>query len=138
MIKKYFKKNLNIDIYKNPDEAFVIIQNDEYIIKILEKKNQNVEGSVEDKLKTGEFNRKEYEKIFNKLLKDKYKIKIEYGFCISKFLQNKFESDNLKYKIIKEIMDEDNIKLFYGEEEFYFDKILDWIYIKFINGFSKK
>ena len=49
----YFKKKFDIDIYKNPDEAFVTIIGNIYNIKILEKKNQNVSGSVEDKLKTG-------------------------------------------------------------------------------------
>ena len=125
--KKYFKKTLNINIYKNPDEAFVIYSNNEYNIKILEKKNQNVEGSVEDKLKTGDFNRREYLKIFNKELNNKFKINIDYAFCISKFLQNKFESNNIKYINIKEIMDEDNIKLFYGEDKSYFYNLLKWI-----------
>ena len=64
--KLYFKEYYNINIYKQPDEAFVIYSDDKFYIKILEKKNQNVEGSVEDKLKTGLFNKKEYEKIFNK------------------------------------------------------------------------
>jgi hypothetical protein len=37
--KTYFKKNFNINnIYRKPDEAFIIIHNDEYHIKILEKK----------------------------------------------------------------------------------------------------
>jgi hypothetical protein len=52
---------------------------------------------------------------------------IEYAFCISKFLQNKFESNNIKYNIIKEIMLEDNIKIFYGEDDNYLDIIYDWI-----------
>ena len=44
-------------------------------------------------------------------------------------LQNKFESKQIKYKIIKEIMDEDDIKIFYGEDEKYFDILFNWIMI---------
>jgi hypothetical protein len=129
--KLYFKKEFDINIYKNPDEAFLIFTNNECNIKILEKKNQNVSGSVEDKLKTGRFNRREYEKIFEKETENKnilYKFNIFYAFCISKFLENKFESNEIKYNTIKEIMKEDNINLFYGEHSLYFDNILKWIY----------
>jgi len=129
--KLYFKKKFNIDVYKHPDEAFLIISKNKYYIKILEKKNQNVNGSVEDKLKTGKFNKKEYEKIFEKCitnLKLSHKFDISYAFCISKFLQNKFMSNLPKYEIIKEIMTEDDIQIFYGEDENYFDKLFEWIH----------
>jgi hypothetical protein len=121
------KKEFDINIYKNPDEAFIIFNNNDVYIKILEKKNQNVEGSVEDKLKTGGFNKREYEKMISKENKTKYIFSISYAFCVSKFLQNKFESNQIKYNIIKEIMTEDNIKIFYGEDEKYFDTLLEWI-----------
>jgi len=123
--KEYFKKYYNLDIYKQPDEAFIIISDDMLKIKILEKKNQNVEGSVEDKLKTGLFNKKEYEKMFLPILN--IKLTVSYAFCVSKFLQNKFESDSIKYKIYKEIMNEDNIKLFYSDDKNYFNNLFDWI-----------
>lgn len=51
--KKYFEYVLNIkNIYREPDEAFLIIKNNNYHVKIIEKKNQNREGSVIEKLKT--------------------------------------------------------------------------------------
>jgi len=124
------KKEFNIDTYKQPDEAYIINTGGEYFIKILEKKNQNSEGSVEDKLKTGNFNRREYEKMIKKECDTKKidkKFNISYAFCISKFLQDKFTPSNIKYKTIREIMEEDNIKMFYGEEEKYFDLLLEWI-----------
>ena len=52
---------------------------------------------------------------------------ISYAFCISTFLQNKFNSMQVKYKIIKEIMMEDGINIFYGEEINYFNQLLAWI-----------
>ena len=124
--KTYIKTKFNIDVYRQPDEAYLIKNNkdDSYHLKILEKKNQNVEGSVEDKLKTGSFNRKEYELMFKDA---NINIKVSYAFCLSKFLETKINSDTPKYKNIKKIILEDDINLFYGETEDYFQKILDWI-----------
>jgi hypothetical protein len=123
--KLYFEKTFSINTYKQPDEAYLIKQDNKYILKILEKKNQNVEGSVEDKLKTGAFNKREYELMVN--IYTEYKFTIEYYFCVSKFLQEKLESDNIKYKNIKKIMEEDKIGLLYGDDINYQDKLCEWI-----------
>jgi len=120
--KTFIKKEFDVDIYKNPDEAFIIYKNDNYYIKILEKKNQNVAGSVEDKLKTGAFNKREYEIMFN----NKQFI-ISYAFCVSNYLKEKFESKEIKYVNMKQILLEDNIKLFYGDDDNYLDVIYDWV-----------
>jgi hypothetical protein len=106
---------------KKPDEGFIIFSNNQYYIKILEKKNQNVEGSVIDKLKTGQFNKREYEKIINNQTDKKFNI--SYAFCISNYLKNKLESN----QIMKDIIKEDDINVFYGEDEKYFDTIFEWI-----------
>lgn len=124
--KLYFEKEFNIITYRQPDEAYLIKKDDKYILKILEKKNQNVDGSVEDKLKTGAFNRREYELMVN--IHTEYKFTIEYYFCVSKFLQDKLElNQNIKYKNIKKIMMEDKIGLLYGDNEDYIDKLCEWI-----------
>ena len=123
---KYVKKEFNIDIYYNPDEVFIIHDNDTYIIKILEKKNQNVSGSVEDKLKTGKFTRREYEKMFKYTNKSNFII--SYAFCVSKYLQNKYLSNSIKYNIINEILIEDDIIILYGEDNNYFELLFKWIY----------
>ena len=50
-LKLFIKSKYDIDIFRCPDEAYIIETIDgEIIIKILEKKEQNVEGSVETKL----------------------------------------------------------------------------------------
>jgi hypothetical protein len=123
--KLYFRENFDIKPYKEPDEAFLIKKNDNFHLKILEKKNQNVNGSVEEKLKTGDFTRKEYEMIVNN--ENNNKFKVSFAFCISKFLQDKFESNNIKYINMKKIMKEQNIDIFYGENEDYYEKIYKWI-----------
>lgn len=123
--KLYFEKMYNIITYRQPDEAFLILDNNKYYLKILEKKNQNVEGSVEEKLKTGAFNKKEYDLMLN--IYSEYKFNISYSFCVSKFLQDKLESNNIKYINIKKIMELDNIIILYGDEEDYFDNLYKWI-----------
>jgi len=113
--KTFIKKEFNVDIYKNPDEAFIIYKNDNYYIKILEKKNQN----VEDKLKIDAFNEREYEMMFN----NKQFI-ISYALCVNNYFEEKFESKGIKYINIKKILLENNIKLFYGDDN-YLDIIYD-------------
>ena len=52
------------------------------LIKILEKKEQNVEGSVETKLWSGPSLKREYELVLGN------DFKVHYGFCVSEFLKN--------------------------------------------------
>jgi len=82
---KFFKQNysLELDWCRTPDEAYII--NDKKLI-IIEKKNQNVNGSVEDKLWTGPIFKEEYEIIFKDIFE------IQYIYCVSSFLQEKIES----------------------------------------------
>ena len=124
--KMYFRENFDICTYKEPDEGYLIIKNDNYYLKILEKKNQNVSGSVEEKLKTGDFVRQEYELMINDNSK-KIKFDVSFAFCVSKYLQDKLTSDIPKYININKIMKKQNIEIFYGEENYYFDKLYQWI-----------
>ena len=48
--KLYFEKEFNIITYRQPDEAYLIKNNNEYILKILEKKNQNVLCVIQNEL----------------------------------------------------------------------------------------
>ena len=107
---KYIKLKYNIDVYRNPDEAFIIekltnptdlsnndvkphcLTNDKVIIKIIEKKNQNVEGSVETKLYASPSLKREYQLMF----KDTKYI-IEYILCVNTFLFAKINSNHPKY-----------------------------------------
>jgi len=120
-LKLYIKQKFDIELFRNPDEAYIIEKNGKYIIKILEKKAQNVEGSVETKLWSDPSLKREYEIIMGQ------KFVIEYAFCVSKFLQEKIISNDNKYKVLNQILDESNINIFFGEDSDYFDKIYEWI-----------
>lgn len=80
--KMYMKNKYNIQLFRCPDEAYIIEYNTgKKVIKILEKKEQNVEGSVETKLWSGPSLKREYELV----LGDNFEV--YYGFCVSDFLK---------------------------------------------------
>lgn len=119
--KKYCKKKYNIEIWRNPDEAYIITTPDKCIVKILEKKEQQCEGSVETKILAGHGFRREYEIAMG----DKFTI--EYAFSINKFLSDKFNSKTPKYRAWRKILKEDNINVFHSCEQEYFENIEKWI-----------
>ena len=115
----------NIDVYRKPDEAFIIeafiiedSTKDKVIIKIIEKKNQNVEGSVETKLYASPSLKREYQLMF----KDTKYI-IEYILCVNTFLYDKINSNHPKYINLNIILSENNIPIFNGNDDNYFVKI---------------
>ena len=93
---------------------------DNYDIKILEKKEQHVDGSVETKLWSGPSLKREYELV----LGDKFNV--YYSFCVNSFLQKKLLSEDKKYIILNKILNENNILVFFGDDNDYFDKINNW------------
>lgn len=120
--RSFMKKFYNKDVYRYPDEAYIIKSPSQpTLIKILEKKNQNMEGSVETKLLAGPSLCQEYQ--LN--LGDEFKV--SYGFTVSSFLQKKFESTSKKYMTIKYILEQNHIPILYGEEDNYFTQLNEWI-----------
>lgn len=126
----YIFKKLKITPIRVPDEAYIIKQvNHEkisYIIKILEKKFQNVDGSVETKIWAGPALKREYELIFGE------KYNIQYAFTVNDFLKKKLviSSNSIhkkKYEILCKILEENNIPIFYGDDLDYLDKLNGWI-----------
>jgi hypothetical protein len=121
-LKIYMKKNYNIELFRYPDEAYIIeYNNGKKILKILEKKEQHVEGSVETKLWSGPSLKREYEI----LLENKFEV--FYGFCVNNFLQNKILSKHNKFIILNKILLENNISILFGDDNDYFEKIDYWI-----------
>ena len=120
-LKMYMKNKYNIELFRCPDEAYIIEYNTgKKIVKILEKKEQNVEGSVETKLWSGPSLKREYELI----LGDAFEV--HYGFCVSDFLKKKLVSTEEKYTILNKIFNEHNITVLFGDDENYFETFDEW------------
>ena len=120
-LKIYMKNKYNIDLFRCPDEAYIIeYKNGRKVIKILEKKEQNVEGSVETKLWSGPSLKREYELVLGA------EFEVFYGFCVSKFLKNKLISNEKKYTILNTIFKETNIAVLFGDDENYFETLDTW------------
>ena len=93
------------------------------ILKILEKKEQNVEGSVETKLWSCPSLKREYEICVN------FNFEISYALSVSIFLKIKFISNDKKYIILNQILNESNIPVLFGNNENYFEMLDNWIMI---------
>ena len=120
-LKMYMKHKYNIELFRCPDEAYIIEYNTgKKVIKILEKKEQNVEGSVETKLWSGPSLKREYELV----LGDNFEV--YYGFCVSEFLKKKLTSNEKKYTILNTIFNESNIAVLFGDDDNYFETFDTW------------
>lgn len=121
-LKNYIKNEYSIKLFRNPDEAYIIKRNNEKtIIKVIEKKEQRVEGSVETKLWSGPSLKREYSII----LGDQFEV--EYSFCVNSFLENKMKSNELKYQVLQQILDENQIPILYGDSDDYFENLDNWL-----------
>jgi len=121
--KRFVSHFYGITSIRDPDEAYIIeYDNGEKVVKILEKKNQNVAGSVETKLWAAPSLKREFEIVFGK------GFKIEYGFCLNNFYKKKINSKSEKYKILVDvILNENNIDCLFGDDDDYFDHLVKWI-----------
>lgn len=119
--KTYVKNKYDIQLFRKPDEEY-IIENGKTLVKILEKKTQNVEGSVETKLWSAPAVLDEYKILFGK------EFIIQYAFCINTYFQNKYLSCNKKYETLQTILEKHDIKVLFGDDKNYFEKLNEWIY----------
>jgi len=121
-LKMYMKNKYNVELFRCPDEAYIIeYHTGKKIIKILEKKEQNVNGSVETKLWSGPSLRREYELV----LGDEFEV--YYGFCVSAFLMKKLTSNEKKYIILNTIFNENDIDVLFGDNDNYFETLDKWL-----------
>jgi len=120
--KMYMKYKYNIELFRSPDEVYIIEHNTgKKVIKILEKKEQNVSGSVETKLWASPSLKREYELLLGN------DFEINYGLCVNLYLQKLLISNNKKYLILKKILEENKIDILYGDNKNYFKTLNDWI-----------
>jgi hypothetical protein len=123
--KKYMEKYYSIKTFRNPDEAYLLISGEptrKIRVKILEKKFQNVSGSIETKLWSGPSLKRETEMIFGDAFE------ISYGFCMNQFLKEKINSNIRKYLVLRDILKENDISVLYGEDKDYFITLDKWIH----------
>jgi hypothetical protein len=120
-LEMYMKYKYNIQVFRCPDEAYIIEYNTgKRTIKILEKKEQNVGGSVETKLWASPSLKREYELVLGSGF-DLY-----YCLCINVYLQKLLVSNSKKYMVLNTIFNENNISVLFGDDENYFEAFDNW------------
>ena len=113
---------INTGIFRNPDEAFLVInKSGKKTLKILEKKNQSGAGSVDSKLALGPYFLEEYREVLGP------GIDIQYAFCLCNFLKTEYLSDKKKWRTLRTINERHGIKVFFGEDPQYIDDIAAWV-----------
>ena len=110
------------DIWRYPDEAYLVTRNGKTVLKILEKKNQNAEGSVDEKLQCGEFRKREYYEMFKGTID-----KIELAFCLSEWFYKRINNAEDKWKFLKNELHRQNIPVFCGGSETYIHELMKWV-----------
>ncbi len=75
-----------------PDDALYVINNN--TVYIIEKKNQQVAGSVDEKLQTCDFKKKQYQRLFSML-----NYEVEYVYLLSDWFKSPAYKDILGYII---------------------------------------
>ena len=121
-LQAYFKVVLGKEMCRQPDEAYLFRNGSQYTLKILEKKNQNVNGSVDTKLLAGQGFIEEYQECLDS------NFTVRYAFCISEFLQKAYVSDELKYRILRKINQRHGITVLFGDDEAYWTTLDAWLY----------
>jgi hypothetical protein len=121
-LKQYIAKKYNIQLFRCPDEGYLVeYHSGRKVLLILEKKEQNVEGSVETKLWSGPSLKREYQIVMGN------PFEVVYGFCVNRFLQQKLSSNEEKYIVLNKILKEHNIDILFGNDDNYFESLDKWI-----------
>ena len=126
--KKAFKllvKNLFgvEDMFKEPDEAYLIHWelDDTYDLKVVEVKNQNRDGSVEEKLWTAGWVKDVYREALNN------NVNVSFAYTVSSFIKKKLDSNIRKYQILCNLYAREDIKVFHAQDDDYFKQLNAWI-----------
>jgi hypothetical protein len=120
-LKAYFAHFFKKDMCRSPDEAYLFRNGDTYTLKILEKKNQNTEGSVDTKLLAGPGFIDEYEFLLGETFT------IHYAFCISSFLKKNYISECQKSKALRHHHAKHCITVLFGDDDDYYETLDAWI-----------
>ena len=113
-LKNFLINEYNSKCEKNlePDECFVNVKNKK--IYILEKKFQQVSGSVDEKIQTAQFKFEYYKELYPTFT-------IKYAYVLSDW----FKAD--KYKPEMRYLEKYNFAVFWGSDENYIKNLIKWI-----------
>jgi hypothetical protein len=117
-LRKYLEKFMEKTTCFNPDEAYLWKNGDSYTLRIIEKKNQNVAGSVDTKLLAGP--------TIQKVYAHELGFEVQYAFCVSKFLDDTITSCRWQSK--RKALHDEGITFLFGDNDDYFTQLDDWIY----------
>lgn len=125
-LKRYCKEKFNVTLFRNPDEAYLFRNGAKYLLKILEKKAQNTEGSVDTKLCADTWFKEEYQECLGS------QFTVEYAFCLSKWLRQRYLSANSKWPVMRKLHARHGTTVLFGEDADYFSKLDEWIKTSFV------
>ncbi len=123
LVKKLFGIE---DMFKEPDEAYLIHWelDNTYDLKVVEVKNQNRDGSVEEKLWTAGWVKDVYREALNN------RVNVSFAYTVSSFIKKKLDSNIRKYQILCNLYARQDIKVFHAQDEDYFTQLNAWIGIE--------
>ena len=120
-LKKFFSDKFDIDLFRKPDEAYLIQGEDYYTLKIIEKKAQKQDGSVDLKLCTAKWFIEEYQEILGP------EFRVEYAFVVCDWLKERYLSETGKWPTMRTLHQRHGTRVFFGEDSDYFDKLNEWV-----------
>lgn len=123
----YAKFGRQMAYSREPDECYITQQGNHYYVSILEKKNQNCTGTVDEKLKTGAHVRREYQRLLGDIM-GVNNVTVRFAFCVSNWLKkNRIEASNPRSVALKADLAEDGILVLFGNDEDYFVTLDAWV-----------
>ena len=125
-LPKYCRDKFAAELFRRPDEAYLFRNGTKYLLKILEKKAQNTEGSVDTKLCADEWFKEEYRECLGP------NFTVEYAFCLSKWLQTEYQSDKGKWPMMRRLHERHGTAVLFGEDPDYFTHLDAWISTSFV------
>lgn len=125
-LPKYCKDNFGSRLFRRPDEAYLFRNGTKYLLKILEKKAQNTDGSVDTKLCADEWFKEEYSECLGP------NFTVEYAFCLSKWFQEEYQSDKGKWPTMRRLHARHGTAVLFGEDPDYFTRLDAWISTSFV------
>jgi hypothetical protein len=98
---------------RQPDEAYVDTERKKIVI--IEKKFQEHGGSVCEKIQTGDFKRRQYQKMYPQF-------EVHYVYCLSEWFEENCKAE------IDDLRNYSNIPVFFGHDEKYKEDIIRFIH----------